>query len=51
VAGANADVGEVLLRNGARAEGVAKLKKALAIYRELGQDDRASAVAQELRQQ
>ncbi len=51
VAGANADVGEVLLRNGARAEGVAKLKKAFGIYRELGQDDRANAVEQELRKQ
>jgi tetratricopeptide (TPR) repeat protein len=50
VASANAEVGEVLLRNGARAEGVAKLKKALGIYRELGKDDRASALEEELRQ-
>jgi serine/threonine protein kinase len=49
VAFANAQVGEVLLRNGARAEGVAKLKKALGIYRELGQDERAGAVEEELR--
>jgi ABC-type transporter Mla subunit MlaD len=51
VADANAQVGDVLLRNGARAEGAAKLKKALAIYRELGQDDRANAVEQKLREQ
>lgn len=51
VASANADVGEVLLRNGARAEGVAKLRKALGIYRELGQDDRAGALEEKLRQQ
>jgi eukaryotic-like serine/threonine-protein kinase len=51
LAGANADVGEVLLRNGARAEGVAKLKKALGIYRDLGRDDRAGALEQKLRQQ
>jgi serine/threonine protein kinase len=51
VAGANADVGEVLLRNGARAEGVAKLRKALAIFRELGRDDRASALEEKLRKQ
>ncbi|MGA3188216.1 MAG: serine/threonine-protein kinase [Bryobacteraceae bacterium] len=51
VAEANADVGEVLLRNGARAEGVAKLRKALGIYRELGQDARAKALEDELRQQ
>jgi serine/threonine protein kinase len=51
LAGANADVGRVLLLNGARAEGVAKLKKALGIYRELGQDDRASAVDEKLREQ
>jgi tetratricopeptide (TPR) repeat protein len=50
VAGANADVGEVLLRNGARAEGMAKLRKALGIYRELGQDDRAGALEEKLRQ-
>jgi hypothetical protein len=50
VAGANADVGEVLLRNGARAEGLAKLRKALGIYRELGQDDRAGALEEKLRQ-
>ena len=42
---------EVLLRNGARAEGVAKLKKAVGIYRDLGQDARASALDDELRQQ
>lgn len=51
VAEANAQVGEVLLRNGARAEGVAKLKKALGIYRELGKDDRASAIEGKLHQQ
>jgi hypothetical protein len=39
----------VLLRNGARAEGVAKLRKALGIYRELGKDDRASALEAEVR--
>jgi len=50
VADTNAQVGEVLLRNGARAEGVAKLKKALGIYRDLGKDDRASAVEEEVRQ-
>ncbi len=52
VAGANADVGEVLLRNGARAEGMAKLRKALGIYhREPGQDDRAGALEEKLRRQ
>jgi serine/threonine protein kinase len=51
VADATADVGEVLLRNGARAEGVAKLKKAVGIYRDLGQDARANALDDELRQQ
>jgi hypothetical protein len=51
VAGANADVGRVLLRNGARAEGVAKLRKALGIYRELGPADRASALEEELRRE
>jgi serine/threonine protein kinase len=51
LAGANADVGEVLLRNGARAEGMAKLRKALGIYRELGQDDRAGALEEQLRRQ
>jgi len=49
VANANAAVGEVLLRNGARAEGVAKLKKALGIYRELGKEDRASVLEAEVR--
>jgi eukaryotic-like serine/threonine-protein kinase len=49
VANANAAVGEVLLRNGARAEGVAKLRKALGIYRELGKDDRTSALEAEVR--
>jgi tetratricopeptide (TPR) repeat protein len=49
VADTNAQVGEVLLRNGARAEGVAKLKKALGIYRELGKDDRAIALEEEVR--
>jgi serine/threonine protein kinase len=48
VADTNAEVGEVLLRNGARAEGVAKLKKALGIYRELGVSDRAGALEKEL---
>lgn len=51
LAGANAQVGEVLLRNGARAEGAAKLKKAMGIYRELGKDERASALEAELRRQ
>jgi len=50
VADTNAQVGEVLLENGARAEGVAKLKKALGIYRELGQVDRASALEEQVRQ-
>jgi serine/threonine protein kinase len=50
LANANADVGEVLLRNGARAEAVAKLKKAMGIYRELGRKDRAGAIDEELRQ-
>ncbi len=49
VADANANVGEVLLRNGARAEGVAKLKKALGLYRELGQDNRVAALEEALR--
>lgn len=44
VADTNAEMGDVLMRNGARAEGVAKLKKALGIYRELGKEDRAEAV-------
>jgi serine/threonine protein kinase len=48
VADTNAQVGEVLLRNGARAEGVAKLRKAIGIYRELGRDDRVSALEEEL---
>ncbi len=51
VADTNAAVGEVLLRNGARAEGVAKLKKALGIYRELGNEDRANALDEEVRRQ
>lgn len=51
VAVANAQVGEVLLRNGARAEGAAKLKKAMGIYRELGKNDRATALEAELRRQ
>ena len=51
VANANASVGEVLLRNGARAEGVSKLRKALGLYRELGRDDRAAALEDQLRQQ
>lgn len=50
VADTNAQVGEVLMRNGARAEGVAKLKKALGIYRELGKSERASALETEMRQ-
>ncbi len=49
LADANASVGRVLVRNGALAEGVAKLKKALGIYRELGRDDRATAMGQEIR--
>ena len=49
VADTNAQVGEVLLRNGARAEGVAKLKKALGIYRELRKDELASALDEEVR--
>ena len=32
-----------------RAEGVAKLKKALGIYRELGKSERASALEEEVR--
>jgi hypothetical protein len=40
----------VLLRNGARNEGAAKLKKAMGIYRELGKDDRAKELEVELRQ-
>lgn len=51
LAGANAQVGEVLLRNGARSEGSAKLKKAMGIYRELGQAERAGALEAELRRQ
>jgi len=51
VADTNAQVGEVLLRNGARAEGIAKLKKALGIYRDLGKEDRASAIDEEVRKQ
>lgn len=49
VARTNAQVGEVLLRNGALAEGVAKLKKALGIYRELGRADLAGGIEEELR--
>ena len=48
VADSNAQVGEVLLRNGARAEGLAKLKKAIGIYRGLGREDRASPLEEEL---
>ena len=51
VADANAQVGEVLLRNGARAEGVAKLRKAISIYRNLGQQDRADALEAKLRKE
>ncbi len=50
LADANANVGQVLLRNGARAEGAAKLKKALGLYRELGREDRAAAIEEQLRQ-
>ena len=49
VADANANVGEVLLRNGARNEGAAKLKKAMGIYRELGKEERAAALEAALR--
>jgi tetratricopeptide (TPR) repeat protein len=49
LADANARVGEVLVQNGARAEGVAKLKKALGIYRDLGRKDRVSSIEQEVR--
>jgi tetratricopeptide (TPR) repeat protein len=49
LAEANANVGQVLMRNGARAEAAAKLKKALGLYRELGQEDRAAAIEAELR--
>lgn len=48
LANANAQVGEVLLRNGAREEGVAKLKKAMGIYRELGKGERARELEVEL---
>lgn len=48
VARANAEVGEALLRNGATAEGVSKLKKALGVYRALGERERAAALEQEL---
>ena len=51
VADANVHVGDVLLRNGARAEGIAKWRKALGIYRELGQNDRAKALDEKLREQ
>jgi serine/threonine protein kinase len=51
VASANVQVGEVLMRNGARNEGAAKLKKAMGIYRELGKVDRATAMEAELRRQ
>jgi tetratricopeptide (TPR) repeat protein len=51
LAAANSDVGEVLLRNGARAEGMAKLRKAVGIYRELGHDDHAGALEEKLRRQ
>jgi len=49
VADANAEVGEVLLRNGARNEGAAKLKKAMGIYREVGRQERARELEAELR--
>jgi len=49
VAQANADVGGALLRNGAVAEGVAKLRKALGIFRSLGEDGRAAVLEEELR--
>jgi tetratricopeptide (TPR) repeat protein len=49
LADANANVGQVLVRNGARAEGAAKLKKALGLYRELGREDRAAAIEDQLR--
>ncbi len=48
LAQANAQVGQALLRNGAVAEGVSKLKKALGIYRALGEGERAAAVEEEL---
>ena len=48
VADTNAQVGEVLMRNGARAEGAAKLKKALGIYRESGRTDRAAEIEAKL---
>ncbi len=51
VASANVQVGEVLMRNGARNEGAAKLKKAMGIYRELGKVDRVAAMEAELRRQ
>ncbi|HTB15883.1 MAG TPA: serine/threonine-protein kinase [Bryobacteraceae bacterium] len=51
VADTNAEVGEVLLRNGARAEGVAKLRKALGIYRDLGKDNLAGALEEKLSRQ
>jgi serine/threonine protein kinase len=51
VASANAQVGEVLMRNGARNEGAAKLKKAIGIFRELGKVERATAIEAELRRQ
>jgi hypothetical protein len=38
----------MLMRNGASAEGIAKLRKALGIYRELGQKDRAEAMEGQL---
>jgi len=48
VARANEHVGQALLRNGAIAEGVSKLKKAIGIYRALGEDERAASVEEEL---
>ena len=51
LAAANAQVGEVLLRNGARDEGEAKLKKAMGMYRELGKNERAKELEVELRRQ
>jgi serine/threonine protein kinase len=55
VAEANRHVGEVLVRNGAREAGMAKLRKALEIYQQLsaGQSDSAAAAQSvaELRQE
>jgi serine/threonine protein kinase len=49
LAEANQNVGEVLLQNGAQAEGMAKLRKAVALFRELGDVDRAKSIEAELR--